>query len=148
MVQQLYQQPAPASKRLHTRSQRRWSRQYFHLCGWGLAAFSLLLNIGFYFQTAASGRENQCQTTVQSSAVLSRKQIAQLLTVPERSSRQQITNIVAEPYCQLPAIELRDGVTAEREAYPLAFSPSTWLVLLYEEDEYAGFSFSFQEERK
>ncbi|MEL6130495.1 MAG: hypothetical protein AAFR30_11395, partial [Cyanobacteria bacterium J06628_4] len=62
----------------------------------------------------------------------------------ERSTQQLIKDIVAEPYCQMATIELRDSVTAQREAYPLAFAPRTWLVMLYEDNEYAGFSFSFQ----
>ena len=146
MVQQLYHQPVPTTRRrLHQQSQRR--SQYFLLAGWGLAALSLLTNLSSYLQTATNSRQNQCQTMVQSSAVLSREQLAKLLTVPERSSQQNIKDIVAEPYCQLPPIELRAGVTAKRDAYPLAFAPSTWLVMLYEDDEYAGFSFSFQGER-
>ena len=142
MVQQLYHQPVSTARR---RPQRR--RQYFLLAGWGLAALSLLTNLSSHFQTTTNSRQNQCQNVVQPSAVLSRGQLAKILTVPERSSQQKITEIVAEPYCQLPPIELRAGVAAKRDAYPLAFAPSTWLVMLYEDDEYAGFSFSFQGER-
>ncbi|NJP12002.1 MAG: hypothetical protein HC866_23115 [Leptolyngbyaceae cyanobacterium RU_5_1] len=29
-------------------------------------------------------------------------------------------------------------------AYPLAFDPQTWFIVLYEGDEYAGYSFSFR----
>lgn len=122
-----------------------WRHQYFLAAGWGMAAMSLLLNAGTYLKAdAASAQKDNCQTIVQSSAVLSRAQLGKILTVPERSNQQTVRDIVADPYCQLPGLEIRDGVTATREAYPLAFEPSTWLVMLYEGDEYAGFSFSFQ----
>ena len=122
-----------------------WRHSYSWGAGWGLAAVSLLFNANFYFKTPAVGNTKEsCQTVVQASAVLSREQLTQILTVPERSSQQSVKEIVAEPYCQLSDIELRHGITAKREAYPLAFSPTTWLVMLYENDEYAGFAFSFQ----
>ena len=124
---------------------RWWRYPYTLAIGWGLAAISLLVNANFYLSTPNVGNTKEsCQTIVQSSAILSRKQLANLLTVPERASQQLVKDIVAEPYCQLSDIELRDGVVAKREAYPLAFAPTTWLVMLYEDDEYAGFSFSFQ----
>ena len=127
------------------RASKPWGSRYFLAAGWGLAAIGLLLNASTYLKAdAASNQKDNCQKIVQSSAVLSRDQLGKILTVPERSNQQTIRDIVAEPYCQLPSMEIRDGVTASREAYPLAFEPSTWLVMLYEGDEYAGFSFSFQ----
>lgn len=122
-----------------------WRSRYFSAAGWGIAAMGLLFNADTYLKAdAASAQKDNCQKVVQSSAVLSREQLGKILTVPERSNQQTVRDIVAEPYCQLPSLEIRDGITANREAYPLAFSPSTWLVMLYEGDEYAGFSFSFQ----
>ena len=85
-----------------------------------------------------------CQEIVQSNAILSRDQLAQLLTIPERSPKAELRQVVNAPFCRLPNIEARAGVTAEREAYPLAFDPKTWLVVMYEGGEYAGYSFSFR----
>ena len=85
-----------------------------------------------------------CQEIVQPDAVLSRTQLAQLLAVSERTAKTAIQQVVSEPYCRLPSISVRAGVTAEREAYPLAFKSDTLFVVLYEGDEYAGFDFSFQ----
>ncbi|NEQ54467.1 MAG: hypothetical protein F6K11_30775 [Leptolyngbya sp. SIO3F4] len=122
-----------------------WRSGYFLATGWGIAAMGLLVDAGIYLKAdAASTQKDNCQKIVQSSAVLSRAQLGKLLTVPERSNQQNVRDIVAEPYCKLPSMEIRDGIKASREAYPLAFEPSTWLVMLYEGDEYAGFSFSFQ----
>ena len=128
------------------RTPTRWWRSYYFLAaGWGIAAMGLLINAGTYLKAdAASSDKDNCQKIIQPSAVLSRAQLGKILTVPERSNQQSVRDIVAEPYCQLPSLDIRDGVTATREVYPLAFEPSTWLVMLYEGDEYAGFSFSFQ----
>lgn len=145
MIQQLYPQPTlrQPRRRVSKQPQRKRS-QYFLAAGWAVASLSLLFNISVHVQASATDTQDHCQQIVQSSAVLSRSQLAELLTIPERSSQQSIKDIVAEPYCQMLTIELRDGVAAKREAYPLAFAPKTWLVMLYEGDEYAGFSFSFQ----
>lgn len=83
-----------------------------------------------------------CTAVVEPTARLSREQLAKVLTVPERDPKSRITDIVAEPYCRLPELEVRSGVVALREVYPLAFDPSTRLVILYEDDEYAGYRFN------
>ncbi len=108
-----------------------------------LLGFSL--GIGLRFQAkAAAAKQDLCQEIVSSQAVLSRQQLTQLLTVPERENRQAIEAIAEAPYCSLAAIEVRAGVMAERAAYPLAFDPNTWLVVLYEDEEYVGYGFKIQ----
>lgn len=87
-------------------------------------------------------RSNQgCQEVVQPRSVLSRDQLTQLLTVPERSPKDRLRTVVREPYCLMPSIRIRAGVDAVREAYPLEFDPNTWVIVLYEGDEYAGYRF-------
>lgn len=88
--------------------------------------------------------KDTCQQVIRETAVLSREQLTQMLSVPERANKQAIRQVMQLPYCRLSAIQPRAGITAEREAYPLAFDPKTWLVVLYEGDEYAGYSFSFR----
>ncbi|MEL6319108.1 MAG: hypothetical protein AAFQ57_00455 [Cyanobacteria bacterium J06626_14] len=85
-----------------------------------------------------------CQEVVQADATLSREELSQLISIPERQAKASVREVVSEPHCILPNVEIRKGAIAEREAYPLAFDPNTWVVLLYEGDEYAGYSFSFQ----
>ena len=97
-------------------------------------------------QNHSSVSYNACQDVIQADTRLSREQLTQLLAVSERDSKERIRQIVAEPYCKLPSVEIRAGVTAEREAYPLAFDPEVKLVLLYEGDEYAGYRFSFEQQ--
>jgi hypothetical protein len=81
---------------------------------------------------------------VQSTAILSREQLSRFLSVPERSSKAQVRQVMKEPYCQLPPVDVRSGVSSRREAYPLAFDTQTWLIVLYEGDEYVGYTFSFR----
>lgn len=136
--------PTAATARLQNFSPEK--HRIFLLGGWLIALFTIAINLG----GAHGGRVNasamdqsRCQKIVQSNAVISRAQLAQVLTVPERSPQSDIRAQLPQPYCQLQDIEMRAGVTAQREAYPLAFDPQTWLVLLFEEDEYAGYAFQF-----
>jgi len=87
---------------------------------------------------------DQCEAIVETDARLSRDQLAKLLTVPERDAKEKIRDIVSQPYCRLQPLQVRAGVKAEREVYPLAFDPGTQLVILYENDEYAGYRFRFE----
>ncbi|MEX0272239.1 hypothetical protein AB3R30_24265 [Leptolyngbyaceae cyanobacterium UHCC 1019] len=107
-----------------------------------LAALGLLVDPqGLLPKTSA---KDSCQQVIRETAVLSREQLTQMLSVPERANKQAIRQVMQLPYCRLSTIQPRAGITAEREAYPLAFDPKTWLVVLYEGDEYAGYSFSFR----
>ncbi|NJR69051.1 MAG: hypothetical protein HC771_10555 [Synechococcales cyanobacterium CRU_2_2] len=87
-------------------------------------------------------QDYECQEVVQPESVLSRAQLTQLLTIPERAAREKVREVVKEPYCLMPSVKIRAGVSAVREAYPLEFDPETWIVMLYEGDEYAGYSFN------
>jgi hypothetical protein len=85
-----------------------------------------------------------CQGTVAEGVVISREQLAEFLTISERDARSRVEELLQTPYCQLPNLEVRAGVAAERMVYPLAFDPKTWLIVLYEGDEYAGYRFLIQ----
>ncbi|EKU97013.1 hypothetical protein Lepto7375DRAFT_1047 [Leptolyngbya sp. PCC 7375] len=134
----------PKTKQRSKRRPRR-QRRYRLITSSLLMLLSFSLGFGLRFQAkAASAKKDLCQNIISSQAVLSRQQLTQLLTVPERENRQAIEAIAEDPYCTLTAIEVRAGVTAERVAYPLAFDPNTWLVVLYEDEEYAGYGFKLQ----
>jgi hypothetical protein len=98
-----------------------------------------IFNVGR--STTPSASSETCEAIIRSDARIGRDQLAKLLTIPERDSKENVRKVVSEPYCRLPAIQIRSGVEAEREVYPLAFDPSTHLILLYEGDEYAGYRF-------
>ncbi|MFE4104653.1 hypothetical protein [Almyronema epifaneia] len=85
-----------------------------------------------------------CQEVIHPESRLSRDRLSQLLSIPERSSREAVQQLIAAPFCTLPPLTVRAGAVAEREAYPLEFDPGTWFILLYEEDEYVGYDFSFR----
>ena len=108
-----------------------------------MAALGLMMDIGGLMPHAAPKKEI-CQEIVQPKAILSRDQLTQLLSVSEGSDKAQIQQLVKTPYCRLPDIQAQVGAIAQREAYPLAFDPQTWLVILYEGNTYAGYAFSFR----
>ncbi len=85
-----------------------------------------------------------CQQVIAEKSFLSRPQLSKFLTIPEGSTQAQVQAVMQEPFCQLPDLQVRPGVTARRLAYPLEFDPKTWLVVLYEGESYAGYAFSFR----
>lgn len=87
---------------------------------------------------------SSCNNDIQADVALSRQQLAHLLAIPERDSKDKIRDMVETPYCTLPTVEVRSGVNATREVYPLAFAPQTWLILLFEGNEYAGYRIAVQ----
>jgi hypothetical protein len=99
-------------------------------------------------RTGSSGRmprrTETCQGAVSEGVIISREQLAEFLTISERDPRTRVEEVLKAPYCQLPGLSVRAGATAERLVYPLAFDPKTWLIVLYEEDEYAGYRFLIQ----
>jgi hypothetical protein len=106
-----------------------------------------LLNNPAVFASATNERQaieslgKDCNSEPNEQASLSRQQLLELLTVPERDSKTKVREIVKEPYCQLSSLQVRAGVDAVREAYPLSFDSKTTLVILYENNEYAGYRF-------
>lgn len=120
--------------------------QYMLAAGGLVAALGLMLNLPpgalpEHYASAPTNRSSACQEIVQPKAALSREQLAQLLTMPERSQRRTVQAIVKQPYCKLPSLSIRAGSVTEREAYPLAFDPQTSLVVLYEGKTYVGYGF-------
>jgi hypothetical protein len=93
---------------------------------------------------ASTSVKDSCQEVIQSKATLSRDQLSRLLTIPERSDKAQVRQVMKDPYCKLSTLNLRSGEPSQREAYPLAFDPQTWVVVLYEGNEYVGYSFSLR----
>ena len=108
-----------------------------------LAAGSLLLvNLATKTQQASKPDPKLfCEEMVLPKAELSGEQLAKLLTVPEPSARSKVQKLVNQPYCRLPSLSVRAGAITERDAYPLAFDPQTWLVVLYEGENYVGYGF-------
>ncbi len=101
---------------------------------------------------------SSCQTVVRSGSEISRDQISRLLAVPEGSTKAAVRQVVKEPYCLLPApsnspqnsvdsqkaAPKTSQASIEREAYPLAFDPTAWVVVNYETGSYVGYDFVFK----
>ena len=84
-------------------------------------------------------RPENCAGAVNAQATISRDQLATFLTISERRPKAEVQDVLQTPYCQLSGLEVRAGVSAERAVYQLAFDPQTWLVVLFEGNEYAGY---------
>ncbi|WP_421659350.1 hypothetical protein [Leptothermofonsia sp. ETS-13] len=111
----------------------------------GAALLAVGLLMDFHALPSLGSRRSvreSCQRLVQSQAKLSKAQLTRLLTVPEGDRKQKVREILRDPYCELSSLQIRVGVPAQREAYPLEFDPQTWLVVLYEGDQYAGYRIS------
>ncbi len=161
MTQQLSQPPHPAPRDLSVSKTyppsrpkvaaraatqaaiKKTSVKYMLAGGSILAALGLLMDFRSLVPTP-SGSQEVCQRVVRADALLSRETLSKLLTVPERTPQGAARQILSQPYCILPALQVRAGVMAQREAYPLDFDSQTWLVVLYEGEEYAGYAFSFR----
>jgi len=124
--------------------QGRGSGMKYMLAGGSVvAAIAMVADVGSLLPKTISAQE-VCQEVVEPKVILPRETLSQLLTIPEGAKREQVQQVMKPPYCRLPDMEVRAGAVARREAYPLAFDPKTWLVVLYEGDTYAGYSFSFR----
>ncbi len=86
-------------------------------------------------------RSSICTEIVQPDVVVSQEQLNKLSDVPTYTQRDKVKQILKQPYCRLPALNIRAGAITEREAYPLAFDPQTSLVVLYEGKNYVGYGF-------
>lgn len=110
----------------------------------GFLASSLAGSLDKTNDSTARVQPSDCQGEIADGVVISREQLASFLTVSERDARSRVEDILQKPYCRLANLEVRAGVAAERVVYPLAFDPQTWLVVLYEGNEYAGYQFRIQ----
>lgn len=110
-----------------------------------LLAFGLLFDVyGLPSFGSRKSVADSCQEVVKSEAILTKKQLAQLLTISEGDQKQRIREVAQEPYCKLQSLQIRAGATAQREAYPLDFDRNTWIVILYEGEQYTGYRFAVQ----
>ncbi|MBF2027672.1 MAG: hypothetical protein IGS48_13035 [Oscillatoriales cyanobacterium C42_A2020_001] len=117
--------------------------KYMLAGGTVVAALGLLMEPQSLFAKMTTAK-TICQEVIQPKAVLSREQLSQLLTVPDRAPKEQLRQVTKSPYCRLAAVAAQSGTTPEQEVYPLAFDPQTWLIVSYEGGEYTGYTFRFK----
>lgn len=91
--------------------------------------------------TASPPTVDQCIQIDQPQAVLSRQQLQQLLNTAPQTPQTSLRTWLPTPYCRLAPAPDAEGVTVDRQVYPLEFDPKTWLVVQYEGDRYRGYDF-------
>ncbi|EKQ69858.1 hypothetical protein OsccyDRAFT_2504 [Leptolyngbyaceae cyanobacterium JSC-12] len=122
---------------------RRTGIKYMLAGGTVVAALGMFMEPQSLFANMMSAKTS-CQEVIQPKSVLSREQLSQLLAIPDRTPKEQLRQVTKAPYCRLVTVATQSGTVPEREAYPLAFDPQTWLIITYEGGEYTGYTFSFK----
>lgn len=115
------------------------------LAGGGFLALTALV-VGpapFLNEADQASSSQSCQETVQTTSVMSRAELSELLKIEMPSSKEAVRQVIDQPYCLLPDAKGEDGGLLSREAYPLEFNPETWFIVEYQGDEYVSFDFSF-----
>jgi hypothetical protein len=139
--------PSSAKHRSRSRSMRRSEMnpvlRLLPIAGLAAVVAGLMMDVGRTSSADTRSIAEACMGEVQDGVIISREQLAAFLTIPERDRKARVQELLQTPYCHLSNLEIRAGVPAERAVYPLAFDPNTWLVVLYEEEEYAGYQFRF-----
>lgn len=124
-----------------THSQKYFNRKQLLAGGAALLALGLSADLQGLPSFGIKPDAELCPLTSSSQGKLTKQQVAKLLTVAEGNQKTKIREIVREPACKLPGLQVRSGSTAEREVYALEFDPQRWIVVLYEGDQYAGYKF-------
>lgn len=125
-------------------SDRPQPRQVIVAGGSMLALAALLISPNLNKEKVQETEAFTCIRQEQPKAVVSRDQVKKLLETELQAPKATVQEFLQTPYCVLSPGKTEAGLPADREAYPLAFDPQTWLVVLYEGDRYAGYDFRFR----
>ena len=128
---------------MHARP-RHFNRKQLLAGGAALLALGLFVDLRGLPSVGTKTSAELCPSFSSSQGKLNEQQVAKLLTVAEGDQKTKIREIVREPACKLPSLQVRAGSNAEREVYALGFDPRTSIVVLYEGDQYAGYKFWFR----
>ncbi|NJL48843.1 MAG: hypothetical protein HC929_16930 [Leptolyngbyaceae cyanobacterium SM2_5_2] len=115
------------------------------LAGSSVIAAALWITPTVSPQPASQALQEECIKIEQTQNFLSRDKLKKLLEVDAQAPKAAVREVLSEPHCVLEPSTNEGGVQAEREAYPLEFDPNTWLIVLYEGDQYAGYDFTFRQ---
>jgi hypothetical protein len=85
-----------------------------------------------------SNKSTPCAATGNTTARISRADLAWLIEVPVGSDRASMMRRLGTPYCFL-----HNGNDLIKVTYPGAWEPSTWIVVIYQGDRYAGYDLSY-----
>lgn len=109
-----------------------------------LALAALLITPSLNQEQVQEAGAFTCIRQEQPKALISRDQIEKLVGTELQAPKAAVHEFLSTPYCVLSPGKTEKGLIAEREAYPLAFDPQTWLVVLYDGDRYVGYDFRFR----
>lgn len=108
----------------------------------GMSVFTILDLLGEYpiFRNTApiARKQTPCIGTTNLTVRISRATLAWLIAVPVGSAEREVMQGLGTPYCLLPDA---DGLI--QVAYPCEWDPSTWIVIVFQKQQYAGYQFSF-----
>lgn len=85
-----------------------------------------------------SEKRSLCIGTVNPTVRISRATLAWLITVPVGSAQREVMGQLGAPYCLFSDV---DGFI--RVAYPCEWDPSTWILIVFQKQQYAGYDFNF-----
>ena len=121
-----------------------WLRGCLAFLACGVAAYLLRDHLpSFHLPFVGQGNPNRrCETPV-NDRVLSDAVVSRLVDTPVSSKRAPVEALLGAPYCQLPNVTIRSDAKSQRFLYKQA-GDNPWLVVLYEDKDYVGFSRSSQ----
>lgn len=91
-----------------------------------------------------AGRAEPCIQMHRVKARISRKQLEIVTWLRQGVLWEDVVQMIGAPYCQLPPTPQ----APRRDAYPLAFDPTTWLVLEYDRAmTFRGYDFTFNNQQ-
>ncbi len=85
--------------------------------------------------TVVASRKESCVSIYDRNARISRATLKWLTDIPTGRDRSFVEQRLGPPYCFLSG--------GERVSYPAAWDPALWLVIVYKEERYQGYDFSF-----
>lgn len=92
--------------------------------------------------TSVSTKSTPCLQVENSTAKISRSTLAWLIDVPVGSDGQAVMKRLNTPYCFLS-----NTTTLTKAAYPCEWDPATWIIVTFQNQQYAGYDFSFNHSR-
>jgi hypothetical protein len=84
-------------------------------------------------------RQGLCMAMVNPHARISRANFSWLLKISQGSDRHAVIEPrLGSPYCYLATRRIQEAV-----AYPAAWDPSVWILVIYQGDRYQGYDISY-----
>lgn len=96
-------------------------------------------------KAAASTTSNECVNIINEDARLSGADAVKLASLPERSPKEGVEELVGEFYCDLESLEVRAGVESTRQMIPLEKDNTKSVIVMFEGETFVGMELSEKE---